>query len=111
MAKIYAPNERYAGVTAGVSFSNGVGETEDKWAIQWFKYKGYKVEDEPEENPNAGAEEEIETAQTEAQDERGKHIDLEIMTVPELKELAKEQNVSGYGRMKKDELIKALKKG
>ena len=35
--------------------------------------------------------------------------DLETMTVPELKEIAKEKNVSGYGRMKKDELIKALK--
>lgn len=46
MAKIYAPNERYAGVTAGVSFSNGVGETEDKWLMQWFESKGYKVVEE-----------------------------------------------------------------
>lgn len=43
MAKIYAPNERYAGVTAGVSFINGVGVTEDKWLIQWFEAKGYNV--------------------------------------------------------------------
>ena len=49
MAKIYAPNKGYAGVTAGVSFSNGVGETEDKWAIQWFKYKGYKIVEEKKE--------------------------------------------------------------
>jgi hypothetical protein len=34
---------------------------------------------------------------------------IEELTVPELKEIAKEKNVSGYGRMKKDELIKALK--
>lgn len=49
MAKIYAPNERYAGVTAGVSFSNGVGVTEDKWLMQWFQYKGYKVVEEKKE--------------------------------------------------------------
>ena len=49
MAKIYAPNERYAGVTAGVSFSNGVGVTEDKWLIQWFEAKGYKVVEEKKE--------------------------------------------------------------
>ncbi len=46
MAKIYAPNKGYAGVTAGVSFSNGVGETEDKWLIQWFEAKGYNVVEE-----------------------------------------------------------------
>jgi len=46
LAKIYAPNKGYAGVTAGVSFSNGVGETEDKWLIQWFEAKGYNVVEE-----------------------------------------------------------------
>jgi hypothetical protein len=49
LAKIYAPNERYAGVTAGVSFTNGAGETEDKWLMQWFQYKGYKVVEEKKE--------------------------------------------------------------
>ncbi len=82
MAKIYAPNERYAGVTAGVSFSNGVGVTEDKWLIQWFKNKGYKVVEEA--------------------------LNLEDLKVSELRELAKEKDIEGYYEMKKDELIQAL---
>lgn len=45
MAKIYAPNKRYCGVSAGVEFVNGVGETDDPRLIKWFKSKGYKVED------------------------------------------------------------------
>lgn len=99
MAKIYAPNERYTGISAGVSFSNGVGVTEDKWLVQWFKYKGYKVvEDEPEGIIEADGEEPMAT------DEK-----LEEMTVAELKEKAKEKNIPNYAKMKKDELIKALK--
>lgn len=46
MAKIYAPNKRYCGVSASVEFVNGVGETDDPRLIKWFKSKGYKVENE-----------------------------------------------------------------
>ncbi len=81
MAKIYAPNERYAGVTAGVSFSNGVGETEDKWLMQWFESKGYKVVEEKK---------------------------LEDLTVSELRKIAAGKNIEGYSDMRKAELIKAL---
>ena len=49
MAKIYAPNEEYTGVSAGVYFVKGVGETEDDHLIEWFKEKGYKVEEEEQE--------------------------------------------------------------
>ncbi|SKA99362.1 hypothetical protein SAMN05443428_13521 [Caloramator quimbayensis] len=44
MAKITAPNKKYCGITAGVSFYNGVGETTDPYLIQWFKEHGYEVE-------------------------------------------------------------------
>ena len=44
MAKIYAPNKQYTGISAGVSFINGVGETTDPHLIDWFKSKGYEVE-------------------------------------------------------------------
>lgn len=44
MAKIHAPNKQYCGVSASVTFVNGVGETADPHLIEWFKSKGYKVE-------------------------------------------------------------------
>lgn len=44
MAKIYAPNKQYSGVSASVPFVNGVGETENKSLIDWFKEHGYSVE-------------------------------------------------------------------
>lgn len=39
----------------------------------------------------------------------GEPIDLETLTVKELREIAKENDISGYSDMKKDELIVALK--
>lgn len=45
MAKVYSPNKKYDGITAGVQFSNGVGETEDKYILSYLKEKGYIVED------------------------------------------------------------------
>lgn len=46
MAKIIAPNNQYTGVSASVPFVHGVGQTEDKRLIEWFKSHGYTVEDE-----------------------------------------------------------------
>lgn len=46
MAKIYAPNPQYSGVSASVKFVNGVGETNDPRLINWFRSKGYRVEEE-----------------------------------------------------------------
>lgn len=45
MAKVYSPNKKYDGITAGVQFSNGVGETKDKYILSYLKEKGYIVED------------------------------------------------------------------
>lgn len=44
MANIFAPNKDYDGVSAGIQFSKGVGETSDPLLIDWFKVKGYTVE-------------------------------------------------------------------
>ncbi|WKV08193.1 hypothetical protein Q2T46_11710 [Thermoanaerobacterium sp. CMT5567-10] len=44
MPKIYAPNKEYTGYSAGVFFINGIGYTDNKWLIQWFKEQGYEVE-------------------------------------------------------------------
>lgn len=43
MAKIICPNKEYTGVSASVSFCNGVGETEDIRLIKWFEDHGYTV--------------------------------------------------------------------
>ncbi len=45
MAKISAPNREYTGVSAGVPFCNGVGETNNPTLIFWFKEHGYIVEE------------------------------------------------------------------
>ncbi|WP_034262314.1 hypothetical protein [Bacillus sp. J33] len=48
--KIKSPNPKYTGVSASLQFVNGEAETEDTWLIEWFKNRGYKVE-EPADNP------------------------------------------------------------
>lgn len=44
MAKITTPVKGFTGTVAGVSFANGVGETEDEVAIGYFTRRGYTVE-------------------------------------------------------------------
>ena len=46
MSKVYAPNKNYTGISAGVTFVNGVGETDNKHVLEWFKSKGYSVGEE-----------------------------------------------------------------
>ncbi|MGN1358575.1 MAG: Rho termination factor N-terminal domain-containing protein [Bacilli bacterium] len=41
--------------------------------------------------------------------EKTPKIDLTILTVTELKELAKKREIKGYSKMKKEELIEVLK--
>lgn len=45
MAKILAPNKQYDGISAGIKFTNGVGECTDPYLINWFTSKGYVVEE------------------------------------------------------------------
>ena len=44
MAKIYAPNKNYSGSSAGISFANGMAETDDPYLVEWFGQHGYTVE-------------------------------------------------------------------
>ncbi|WP_313188193.1 hypothetical protein [Lacrimispora sp.] len=57
--KVYAPNKQYTGVSASVSFCNGVGETEDPRLLNWFHNHGYEMETQirnPEEAPEENSE-------------------------------------------------------
>ncbi|MBG9737096.1 hypothetical protein [Paenibacillus alvei] len=47
MAKVIAPNKEYTGISAGVTFANGVGETDNPHLLEWFESKGYEVENDP----------------------------------------------------------------
>lgn len=97
---ITAP-ERYTGVIAGVSFSNGEGETENTWLINWFTEKGYTVKEIKEENPGSNGEEDH-------LENNNDNLELSKLNVKELKELAKENNIQGYSAMSKEQLIEAL---
>lgn len=103
MTKIYAPNKRYTGLIAGVSFIDGVGETDNQYLISWFEEKGYEVESEIVENLI----EDIDIAFDIAIQEE-KRRNLSSKKVEELKEMAKEKEIEGYSKMKKEELVKVL---
>lgn len=59
MSRVEAPNEAFAGDVAGVTFTDGVGETDDPVALGYFRRKGYTVDGERTVDPYiAGAQEE-----------------------------------------------------
>lgn len=43
--KIYALNKNYNGISANVTFVNGVGETDRPHLIEWFRKHGYGIEE------------------------------------------------------------------
>lgn len=49
--RIYAPNREYTGISAGVPFLSGIGETDDPRLLQWFRTHGYRVEQPDPESP------------------------------------------------------------
>lgn len=91
MAKVYAPNKDYNGVTASVPFTNGVGFSSNPYLLDWFKEHGYKVEDGDSET----------TSETKT--------DISQLSYEELKSLAKDRGIDDYNKMKKAELLDALK--
>ncbi|MBP1999751.1 hypothetical protein J2Z69_000770 [Paenibacillus shirakamiensis] len=57
MKKVYARNKQYTGISAGVSFVDGVGETDNKNVLEWFEDHGYEVEESiPDKKPVTKAE-------------------------------------------------------
>lgn len=75
--KVYAPNEQYTGMSASVSFCNGVGETNNPHLLKWFQSHGYEIEgllgsEEPMEDPMEPQEENPEAAEEPAEKELDK---------------------------------------
>lgn len=42
---VHTPVENYVGEIAGVHFAYGKAEVKEGWILNWFKEKGYKVEE------------------------------------------------------------------
>lgn len=87
MAKIYAPNKDYNGVSASVTFVRGVGETENPHLIKWFKERGYSFECEDSQVPNK----------------------LENMNVEQLKDYAKEHSIDIGNSTSVNGILKKIK--
>lgn len=114
MAKIIAPNKLYAGESAGIQFSNGEAETDNKWLIQWFKENGYTVEEESEEDAkddeSKDEESKDENPDDDAKDLEDEKDDLKDKNMDQLKELADEKEVEYNANIKKADLIDLLRK-
>lgn len=52
---VKSPVEGYGGISAGVQFKDGVGETDNKNVADWFKSKGYEVTEEEAAKPDKPA--------------------------------------------------------
>ena len=85
MAIIKSPNKSYTGVSASVSFCNGIGMTNSAHLIRWFKSHGYEV-----------AEEEKDT-------------DITKMRKEELEKLAATLGIETETTMTRDTIIKLIR--
>ena len=99
MAIIKTKIPNFTGLRANVMFTKGVGETEDKHLIEWFRSHGYNVE-------------EAKVVVAPKVEEPEAAIDLEAMSVEELKEHAKAIGKGrGVGVLKtKEQLIRHIAK-
>ena len=84
MAKIYCNNKGFNGISASVSFVDGVGDSNIPHLISWFQENGYTI----------------------IEEKRDPSV-YDSMSYKELTELAKERGFNGIG-LKKEPLIKAF---
>lgn len=87
--KIETPAKDYTGVSFGIAFNAGVGETSDAWLVQRFKESGYKVSE-----IGGGDETEAPIPDT----------DLTGLSYAELKEKAAALGLEFSGNIKADDL-------
>lgn len=98
--KILAPNKSYTGVSASVTFCNGVGYTENKRLVEWFIDKGYKVIDE----------DEVKSTLINDNKQNQERVDqLEEMTIEELMLYAEEVGVDIGKATTKEGILKKIK--
>lgn len=77
MAKIFAPNNQYTGISASVRFVNGVGETSDPHLIKWFQERGYKVVEDAQEEEQSVNQFEQEVEKEEAVNQSEQEVEEE----------------------------------
>lgn len=86
--KVFSREDGYTGISAGISFLNGEGVTDNKNIADWHERKGYKVE--------------------KINEETEEDINLVDLTVEKLKEIASEKGIEVKSSMKKNEIISLL---
>lgn len=116
MYKVKTPNENYNGVTEGVAFAKGIGYTENKNTLKVL-INDYKYEDVTDYRPleeaakslgEATARSVSEVAEATGKFETVENIDIEELTVPQLKEIAKDLSLTNYSKLTRDELIELI---
>ena len=90
MTKVYAPNKSYTCISAGVTFVNGEGETDNKHVLEWFKAKGYSIGEELKEEPEPDGE----TQEIEQPDIKYAKEELEKMDKEQLMKIADEKKLN-----------------
>jgi hypothetical protein len=116
MAKIYSPNKQYVGISAGVTFVQGVGEATDEYLIDWFKKHGYEVEEDlkvpdpddsdPDDNP--GAPGEVNEGDLNPDVTSPGTIDLETYSVEELIKFAEDNGIDIGKATSKEGILKKI---
>src|SRR5690625_181511 len=108
--KIETPNKLYKGITEGVPFSQGVGQTDDK-NVRNVLVNDYGYEDITEDLEDLGTT--LETTEPESEEtveDITEDQGLSALTVSELKELAKDKGLTHYSKLNHSELIDLIEK-
>ena len=116
MAKILAPNKQYNGISAGVAFTNGTGESDNPVLLDWFKDKGYEVEEpeepEPEDNLTEGEDGQDEpptVPESDEDQEDNQEPQLEELNAEELTDYAKDHGIDIGRATSKDGILAKIK--